>query len=73
MDVYLVDPTTNLIYNCIVVDSVALAQEYYPQYNCFERTASNAYLELTPIQIIEDVADGGTPINPAVLGDEYHD
>lgn len=46
MDVFLVDPATNIIYNCIVIESLALAVEMYPQWNCYERVASNAHLNI---------------------------
>ena len=71
MDVYLVDPTTNLLVYCIVVDSLELAQKYYPQWLCYERTASNAYLNLTPEPLITEVAND-EPVT-GYLGDEYHD
>jgi hypothetical protein len=46
MDVYLVDPATNAIYNCVVIMSLEYARELYPYFNCYERTASNAYLNI---------------------------
>ena len=46
MDVYLVDPATNIIYNCIVIESLELALEMYPQWNCHTRTESNAHLNI---------------------------
>lgn len=46
MDVYLVDSVTNIIVNCILIESLELALEMYPQYSCYERTESNAYLNI---------------------------
>ena len=46
MDVYLVDPTTNIIVNYIAIVSVAEAQKVCPEFDCYERTVSNQYLDL---------------------------
>lgn len=46
MDVFLVDPTTTIIDNCIIIESLELALEMYSQWNCHERIDSNAYLNI---------------------------
>jgi hypothetical protein len=46
MDVYLVDPTTNIIYNCVAIVSLEYARGLYPEFSCYERVASNAYLNI---------------------------
>ena len=46
MDVFLVDPATNIIYNCVAIVSLEYARELYPEFNCYERVASNAYLNI---------------------------
>ena len=46
MDVFLVDPATNLIDNCVAIVSLEYARELYPRWNCYERTESNAYLNI---------------------------
>lgn len=71
MDVFLVDRATNLIYNCIVIDSLELALEMYPQWNCYTRTESNDYLRITPDPVIDEVANA-EPVT-GFLGDVYHD
>ena len=46
MDVFLVDPATNLIYNCVAIVSLEYARGLYPEFSCYERVASNAYLNI---------------------------
>ena len=46
MDVFIVDPETNLIYNYISVVSVSEAQMSCPEFNCYERTVNNQHLDL---------------------------
>jgi hypothetical protein len=46
MDVFLVDPATNIIYNCVAIVSLEYARGLYPEFSCYERVASNAYLNI---------------------------
>ena len=46
MDVFLVDPVTNIIYNCVAIVSLEYARGLYPEFSCYERVASNAYLNI---------------------------
>ena len=46
MDVFIVDPATNIIYNCVVIESLEYARGLYPEFSCYERVASNAYLNI---------------------------